>query len=518
MRSRESELQSVSSWQGTAFANAVPGFPPLKGDTTADVCVIGGGIAGLTAAYLLAKEGKSVVLCESRQLAAGDTGRTTAHLTLMLDDRYFELAKIHGLERATLAAQSHAAAIDRIEQITKEENIDCDFARVEGCLVFSKSDDESLRRERDTLREMKVEHEALPQAPVKGFPQQYCLQFPRQAQFHPLLYMIGLAKAAEQLGMRICCNTPVSNIEEGDSCTVTTEHGVIRSQYVIVATHAPVRDNARVYSRQSAYRTFVLAARVPKGALPTVLLWDTHDPYHYVRLHSSSALGMTNEDDDLLIVGGEDHKTAQRNDAELRFARLERWMRAHFPMAEKVAYRWSGQVYEPDDGLALIGLLPGAHPHVLIATGFSGSGITYATIAGMLLTDIIFQRENPWAEVYDPARMRLGSVKEFVKENANVAKEAVAGWLPGGSGDADDVAPGSGTIIKRGTKRIALYRDDTGNVHECSAVCPHKQCIVAWNSFEKSWDCPCHGSRFAPLGAVLNGPAMTGLPPVSAKG
>jgi Rieske Fe-S protein len=258
----------------------------------------------------------------------------------------------------------------------------------------------------------------------------------------------------------------------------------------------------------------VIAGRVPSGSVPKALYWDTPDPYHYVRLHHvRTGAGVGH---DMLIVGGEDHKTGQKDDAEERFRCLEEWARERFPMLETVEYRWSGQVLEPMDYMALIGPQPGDSENVYLATGDSGQGMTHGTIAGMLLTDLIIGRKNQWAKLYDPSRVTIStsSAMEFAKENLNVAVQ-YADWVrPGEVSSPHDILPGTGAVIRRGAKKIAVYRADDGTLHERSAVCTHLKCIVDWNSAEKSWDCPCHGSRFDPYGQVLNGPAIKALEPV----
>jgi Rieske Fe-S protein len=240
--------------------------------------------------------------------------------------------------------------------------------------------------------------------------------------------------------------------------------------------------------------------------VPDALYWEDADPYIYIRLQPSG-------DHDMLIVGGADYKTGQREDDEERLDELATWTRERFPMVHSVDYRWSGQVLEPADGLAFIGPNPDGAENVFIATGDSGHGMTHGTIAGMLLTDLILGRENEWSRLYDPHRVSLRAAGELARENLNVAAQYSAWVLPGDVASADDVRPGEGAVVRRGTRHIAVYRDEAGSITERSAVCTHLKCIVNWNRLEKSWDCPCHGSRFTPTGEVLNGPAMAPLEP-----
>jgi Rieske Fe-S protein len=255
----------------------------------------------------------------------------------------------------------------------------------------------------------------------------------------------------------------------------------------------------------------VLAFEIPTGSYPGFLLWDMEDPYHYVRL-------MRAGERDFLVVGGEDHKTGQANDMAERYRRLEDWTRRHFAVAGEVRYRWSGQIMEPIDSLAFIGRNPGDADNVYIATGDSGNGMTHGTIAGMLISDLIQGRNNPWEKLYDPSRANLRAARSFVSENANAAGRMLKDWISGGEVDTvEQIGRGDGAVLRQGTAKLAVYRDQQDVLHRRSAVCPHLGCIVQWNPNEKSWDCPCHGSRFDSEGRILNGPAAAPLRPVSDK-
>jgi Rieske Fe-S protein len=258
----------------------------------------------------------------------------------------------------------------------------------------------------------------------------------------------------------------------------------------------------------------VIAARIRTGSVTPALYWDTHDPYHYVRVQrtSNAALGGDNSEPvDLLIVGGEDHKTGQASDSEERFASLERWMRERFPSAEGVEFRWSGQVMETQDGLAFIGRNPMDRGNVYVATGDSGMGMTHGTIAGMLISDLIQGRPNRWTTLYDPSRKRLGAVGDFLKENLNVAAQYASYLTPGEVASLDEITPNTGAVVREGAQKVAVFRDEAGGVHRRSAVCTHLGCVVSWNKAASTWDCPCHGSRFDAYGRVLNGPASRDL-------
>jgi glycine/D-amino acid oxidase-like deaminating enzyme/nitrite reductase/ring-hydroxylating ferredoxin subunit len=452
-------------------------------------------------------------------VGGGQTRRTTAHLSNALDDRYCEIERLHGSEGAKLAAGSHTAAIDRIESIVDVEQIACDFVRLDGYLFVPPGESAELLD-----RELAAAHRAglggverLPRAPLECFDTGPCLRFPRQAQFHPLRYLTAVARAIELAGGRIFTATHAETIKGGTQARIKTSSGrIVTADAVVVATNSPVNDLMAIHTKQAAYMSYAIGAIVRRGAVAAALYWDTLDPYHYVRIQRlSPEAGMTeasaSESQDVLIVGGEDHKTGQAPAHSDPYARLEAWTRERFPMIREVAFRWSGQVMETIDGLAFIGRNPLDHPNVFIVTGDSGMGMTHGTIAGILLTDLILGRENPWTTLYDPSRKTLGALARFAKENLNVARQ-YGDWLTSGDVDSPaEITPGAGAVIRHGLTKIAVYRDEQGACHERSAVCTHLGGIVRWNDAEKTWDCPCHGSRFDRLGGVLSGPANRDL-------
>ncbi len=490
--------------------SGLPTAAPLPATRRTEVCVVGAGIAGLVTAYLLAREGRAVVVLEQGAVAGGETHRSTAQLVTALDHGWTKLVRHHGADGARLAAASHAVAIDRLETILHDEQIACDWARVDGWLTGNPDDPTAIDFELAAARAADVHVERMARAPLGAVDTGTCLRFPAQAQLDPVALAHGLVAALGRLGVAIHGDTHVAGFDGGAPARVVTAHGpAVVADAVVLATNSPIHDALALHPKQAAYRTYVVAAPVPTGAVPHALFWDMAEPFHYVRLAVDRAAGSQ-----LLLVGGEDHKTGQEDDpAAMRWARLEAWGRSWFPMMGPVAHRWSGQVMESMDGLAFIGRTE-TRPDVYVVTGDSGNGITHGVIAGMLLTDLLQERPNPWAALYDPSRLRVRAAGALVRENLNVAAQLTS-WVRGGTADsADDVPPCGGAIVRRGLTKVAVHRDAAGVVHEMSAVCPHLRCIVSWNGAEQSWDCPCHGSRFDATGHVLAGPARDDLEPV----
>jgi glycine/D-amino acid oxidase-like deaminating enzyme/nitrite reductase/ring-hydroxylating ferredoxin subunit len=512
----------------------MPKTGPLTEDLKCDVVVVGAGISGLTAAYILAREGKRVVVLDKGAIGGGESGRTTAHLSNALDDRYYRYLELHGLEGARLACDSHRAAIQKIEDIVEESAIDCGFTRLDGYLFIEKGSEEELDKELQAAHAIGFTGVVkLKRCPVPTLTPGSCLRFPGQGQFNIMPYLAGLSRGVIDNGSHIFTGTYVTHMEGGAVAKVQTESGyTIVANDLVVATNTPINDTFAIHTKQFPYRTYAIGVRVPKGSVPLALYWDNLDHYHYVRLAEGKAVSEEEEqeerdregegsrkdreaDFEILIVGGADHKTGQESNPQNRFLDLEDWTRLKFPEAREVVYRWSGQVLEPADYLGFIGRNPGDADNVYISTGDSGHGMTHGTLAGMIISDLIQKRENKWAALYDPSRSVLKSTKEYFSENLNVAAQYKDLLTPGEVSDPTEVLPGTGRIMRKGLSKVAIYCDESGVRHECSAVCTHLGCIVAWNAVESSWDCPCHGSRFDPYGKVVFGPAIKDLEPGS---
>lgn len=477
-----------------------------------DVVIVGGGIAGVTIAYCLTNAGKKVVLVEDGFIGSGETGRTTAHLTSALDDRYYELERQFGEENAKLASESHLSAIDFIERTIAKEHISCEFERVNGYLFLHPSDErDSLDKEFEAALKagQKVEMTSV----TLGDKAHDAIQFNNQAQFHPLKYIRALCEAIIKNGGEIYTNTHAKEIN--GSGIETNEGYKVDAEHVVVATNSPVNNKFVMHLKQYAYRTYVIGGKIKKGSLSKALWWDSGDfdvnseiaPYHYVRTQQY------NHEYDLLIVGGEDHATgladAEQFPEENRYALLEKWAKEYFPQIEEIVYKWSGQVMEPMDSLAYIGRNPMDKDNIFIVTGDSGNGMTHCTIAGLLIKDLITGKENPWEKLYSPSRFKL------FKAGKTLIKEYIGGlvsYIKTKPKELDkiglhDIKPHEGRILEFEGKKVGAYRDENDDIHFVAAECTHLGCMVKWNNDEKSWDCPCHGSRFTYEGKVLNGPA-----------
>lgn len=493
----------------------------LKENIKTDVLIVGGGISGLTTAYCLLKAGRQIVLVEDGYLGSGETGRTTAHITCALGDRYFELEKIFGKEKAMLAANSHTKAIQFIANTVKHENIDCNFKRVPGYLFLSGNDTkETLDKEYTATKNAGLLTEMLEQVPALASEEgKWAIKFPEQGQFHIMKYLKGLTEAIIGMGGKIYTETKAEEISREGAKANGFE---IKAKHIVVATNTPVNDWVAMHTKQWAYRTYVIAAKIKKGTWPYALWWDTGDidsqwigaSYHYVRLEE---LDDTN---DLLISGGEDHRVGQADDENIpeedRYIKLVEWTKKRFPVMENLEYKWSGQVVEPIDSMAFIGKNPGDE-NIYIITGHSGNGMTHGTLGGIILTDIITGKENPWIDLYSPSRITFNTAGDYLHEVGNMVAQ-YADWVTKGDvKDTNELKPGQGGIISSGLKKIAAYRDEENNLHTCSAVCPHLGAILQWNAEEKSFDCPAHGSRFTTEGKVINGPAITDLKKLEVK-
>jgi glycine/D-amino acid oxidase-like deaminating enzyme/nitrite reductase/ring-hydroxylating ferredoxin subunit len=502
---------SRSVWMDVRVA---PEARPLSADAQADVVIIGSGIAGLSTAYELVQKGRSVIVLDRGDIAGGMTARTTAHLSPICDDYFSELISMRGQELARGFYESQSAAVDRIEQIQRDLNIDCEFRRLDAIMFLDPETEESvLDDEVSAAADLGVPVERGVGLKLRTLENRPWLRFPRQAAFHPLKYLQGLAAAITARGGRLHPHSAVTEIaQEGGRVRVTLASGHhVEAAHAVVATNSPIHDLVSIHTKQAPYRTYVVGFSIPRGALADALYWDTKEEYHYARLVRGTG------EEDVLIVGGEDHKTGEADDAQSRFAALAAWTRTLIPELGEERFRWSGQVMETLDHCGFIGREAGAD-RIFVATGDSGQGMTHGVVASLLIPDLIEGRENAWTQVYDPDRIPMKAASDYLSENSTVLTNMAEYLAPGELSSVDELQPGQGAIIRDGLSKIAAYRDMDGTLHQRSAVCTHLGCHLQWNSFETCWDCPCHGSHFAPDGSVLNGPAITPLADMSGRG
>ncbi len=498
----------ASIWQATAPTQQ---YPTLAENMAVDIAIVGGGITGITAAVLLKRAGKKVAVFEADRIGSGVTGRTTAHLTEILDTRYQTLMADHGRQQTRQIAAASRAAIEQIADLVDQYQVDCDFRRVPGFLYTESAADRRLiEQEVDVARSLGIAAHVSQDVPLP-FPIQIAAQFDNQAQFHVLKYLHALAQHIPGEGSHLFEMTRVLNIDDSSPCRLETRQGVVTAQAVVLATHAPIHDLSflsgllpLVQTRIFPYRSYVLGIRLKQPHMQEGLYWDTAEPYHYIRTH-------TDEQGQVLIVGGADHKTGHTIDTHTPYQELITYTHERFDL-ESIDYHWSAQVYESGDGLPLIGRAPLAS-NIYVSTGYSGNGMTFGTLGGMVLADILLGRTNPWVEFCDPSRITPSGIDELIVENVDVAKHFV---VDRGKQDVDElvaIPPDEGRIMNINGKQYAVYRDKQGNVHTFSPVCTHVHCIVTWNTAEKTWDCPCHGGRFDAMGFVLNGPPVMDLEP-----
>jgi glycine/D-amino acid oxidase-like deaminating enzyme len=469
-----------------------------------DVVIVGGGVTGITTAFELQKAGFQCLVAEAHSLCFGTSGGTTAHLNNFFDIGYNQVESRFGKEGTRLLAGSANEALSMYQQNMNELGIECGYEQNEGCLFAI---DDKQAAELDNILKASqnagIDVRYTDKIPVP-IPFVKAIRYGGQAQLHPAKYVYALAQAFEQAGGSILQECLVTGVKEGDVLEIQSGHGLLRARKMIYASHIPPGVNS-LHFRCAPYRSYVMAVTLEDGAYPDGPAYDMIDPYHYYRTQELDG-------QPYLIAGGEDHKTGHEKDTEAPFRRLEADLRKHFRIRE-IFCKWSSQYFDPADGLAYIGHLPGSSEQVFVATGFGGNGMTYSHIAARLLTDMISGNKSPYEELFSPGRIKpIAGFSSIVKEGFDVVSSFIGDRLDIVKLESpSQLAEGQGKVVKYDHESVAFYKDETGKLFAVNPACTHLKCIIQWNGTEKSWDCPCHGARYSITGEVLTGPSSKPL-------
>jgi glycine/D-amino acid oxidase-like deaminating enzyme/nitrite reductase/ring-hydroxylating ferredoxin subunit len=483
-----------------------PSYPALTGDLEVDVCVVGAGIVGVTAATLLKATGRKVALLDMGGVARGASGCTTAKITSGHNLIYQDLERVHGVSAARAYAQANEAGLAQIATFVERFGIDCDFERKANYVYCEESEDvDGIRREVDACGRAGLDV-AFVTGTTLPFPIAGAIELADQAQFHPRKYLLALADRLRGGGSHVFQRTRAVGVHEGDPCVVDTPGSHVRAEHVVLATHYPFLDRGLFFPRVHPTRSYAIAGAIDDGSAPEGMFISSSEPIRSIRTIRDDART-------LLMVGGEGHSVGQDHDTQARYSKLEAWARDRLGLTS-VEYRWSTQDGVSVDGLPYVGPIRLGTTKVFTATAFAKWGLANGAVAAEIIADAITGRPNQWASLFNPNRITIRqSAQRFVAENAKVALHFLRDRVAHPQrGDLEQLSAGEAAIHRRGTRLIAVYRDDHGELHSVSAVCTHLGCVVAWNSADKSWDCPCHGSRFDVDGRVLEGPATGDLP------
>jgi glycine/D-amino acid oxidase-like deaminating enzyme/nitrite reductase/ring-hydroxylating ferredoxin subunit len=491
-----------SLWLATSEAAS---FPRLDRDREVDVAIVGGGITGVTVALLLKREGVRVAVLERRMVGGGATGLTTAKVSALQATKYSQIRAVHGERGAGAYAAASLRALDRMETLVRAEGIRCAWERVPAYTYAADQEQvQAVDREAEAANAAGLPVTTTGETPLP-FAVPRAVRLDGQAQFHPVRYLRALAASVPGTGSHVFENTAVAGVAEGSPCRVRTLNGMtITASDVVIATNYPLLDRGVFFARMEAERSYCVAARV-RDPLPAGMLITAGAPTRSVR-------GFRDGDESWLIVGGEGHITGSDEAQPERFAALDRFAREHFDVID-VPYRWSTQDGMPTDRLPYIGPYTPISKHLYVACGFQKWGMTGATIAAEILSDRLSGRKNRFAGAFDPNRVTVRSAPQVAKAQVWVARHLVGDRLtPAQAGSVDAVPRGEARVIRTGLGKTGVYRDDAGTVHAVSLRCTHLGWLVHFNAAERSWDCPCHGSRFDVDGDVLAGPATKPLP------
>ncbi|ASQ45600.1 FAD-dependent oxidoreductase [Legionella clemsonensis] len=480
-------------------------YPPLAENIEVDVAIIGGGITGITAAAALLQAGKKVAVLEAHKIGGMTTGNSTGNLYIPVQPYYQTIVSNFDLHTAKQVADSRKLAIDYIEKNVTNYNIHCQFHRRPWyAYTASEEKEQLLQKEVETLKQIGVEIDYTSSLPF-DLKFRKAAVMPNQARFNPLQYVRSLAAALADKGCLVFENTRATAVKETEKCLVFTKQAEVHANSIFMATHTPLDINpAQMFT--APYRSYVVGAYLTKDNYPEGHLWEFETPSHILSTHA-----LTKSHPEILLLSGSHHKTGQGKDMKKHFAELEGFLEQYFTGLE-IAFRWSAQHFQSADKIPYIGLANRMTKKIYMATGYFADGLTYGTLAGLLIADLILNKTNPFAEIYYANRFTpLSSIGFITKENLNVLAQ-YAKDLPLGTTDNFAALPiGEGKVVDIDGEKWAVSRDELNKLQIVSAVCTHMKCIVNWNNAEQTWDCPCHGSRFSPNGEVLEGPATYNL-------
>ncbi|WP_424767460.1 FAD-dependent oxidoreductase [Paenibacillus sp. sgz302251] len=482
---------------------SLPTYPKLENDRNADICVVGGGISGITSAYLLTQAGFKVVLLEAGKLLNGTTGHTTAKITAQHDLIYDELMKREGKEKASLYYNANDEALRFIRHTIDHLKINCGYS-TQDAYVYTNSESyiNHLEKEMFAYSTLGIPGSYMDHVPLQ-IPAKAAIKMNGQAQFHPLHYLIALVKGFVEAGGEIFENTTAVDVENDGTLAkvITSEGRHIACKHVVSCTHFPFHDGGGFYfARMHADRSYVLGIKV-EGDYPGGMYLSAEDPKRSIRYAEMEGHHK------LLLVGGQSHKTGQGVCTINHYEELHNYVKEHFDLKE-VTYRWSAQDLVTGDKIPFIGRITSSSPNIFVATGYRKWGMTNGTAAALLIRDLILEKENPYEELYSPSRsMSWNTIKKLVVDNADVAKHLIAGKLEMVYKRPEDLANDEGSVVKVHGRRAGAYKDKDGQLYLVDTTCTHMGCEVEWNNGERTWDCPCHGSRFSISGEVMEGPA-----------
>ncbi|MEY8752530.1 FAD-dependent oxidoreductase [Alkalicoccobacillus gibsonii] len=491
---------------------AMPAFDSLSESVNVDVAIIGGGISGLTTAYLLSQEGKKVALLEADRLCEGTTGHTTAKITAQHGAIYDEFVNHLGVGGAKTYYEANQRAVDFVRELVEEHNIPCQF-EMEDAYLYATTDQgvEKLRKEKEAYEVLDIPHEWHESIPL-NIPVKAALSMKNQAQFHPLKYMAFLANEIVKNGGKIFEHTVALDVNHDAKPTILTKNGFpVTASSIVAASHFPFIDKGGLYfSRMKADRSYIISG-VTQESWPGGM-------YLHVDRPSRSIRACTNEEGETtILIGGEHHKAGQGGDTRSYYEALESYAKAHFDSFD-LTYEWSAQDLQTLDKVPYIGRLSPVHTDLFVATGYRKWGMTGGTNAAIILANVIAHGSDKYEDIFLPSRIHADpSIRHFLKENLNVAAELIKGKVSPDEQSIESLRNGEGAAVHYDGQKAGACRTSAGELYIVDTTCTHMGCEVGWNKADQTWDCPCHGSRFSYSGDVIEGPAKKPLTLLSPK-